>query len=316
MQWHQYLTITDQYRRAHPEFRGRPDPTDDEIDRVFNGIPDRVVRSAYQRRRLAETVWKDFGKPYCKIEPQMAWEMSNTCVDIPVQELPLCEVESIPSQSVWKMNSFVILFSDAVSSPCGIGSLLFQLMVSRKDGKYLALIHSNFQGKELSSPMHFSPTDKVESVLTKYMGRVEFLPLWRIAICTLFFLHDQHELVMPDLTKKEIVKYRKAKERGDEQRMQQLRQKAGNRNGYIIGRREIDLPVPKLTFTGTPDYQTGTGRELHHAHIRRGHLRRQRIGKRDENKHKLIFLPPTVVRPDLPLADTVKGYRIPDSALE
>ena len=80
--------------------------------------------------------------------------------------------------------------------------------------------------------------------------------------------------------------------------------------GWVIGR-EIDLPRPIVNRIGYPD--TGGGRELAYGHIRSGHMRLQPCGPQNSLR-RLIFVAPTIVRPDLELRQT-HGYRLHDKPL-
>lgn len=77
--------------------------------------------------------------------------------------------------------------------------------------------------------------------------------------------------------------------------------------GFAVGR-GIDLPYRSSTATTV---HVGDGRELEYGHIRSGHMRWQ--PKKDEAGEwvrELIFVAPTVVRPDLPLKPELTPRRI------
>lgn len=299
-QFYEYQTMTQLYSKLH-HLKSDHSST----RRALQLVKNEHERVIYLDVLEVEKFWEITGSTYCKISPKIAWEMCNTNVDIPATEIPVMS----NGYSI-----FAMLFASQQECICDVETALVAIGLTPEHEVTVRLF--THRGKGINSQLKHTgfsmlPGSKIETAFLEH-SNIEYLPIFRIAICTAFFLADQHEVVMPDLTRKEIIKYRKAKDRGDQQQMQRLKQKAANRNGYVIGSREIDLPAPRVTYVGTADHQTGTGRELQHAHIRRGHMRHQPVGKREEKKRKLIWLPPTVVRPDLPMNSNGQGYRIPD----
>ena len=134
--------------------------------------------------------------------------------------------------------------------------------------------------------------------------------LMRIAVCTMFFGVENHELVMPDIHREVLTIKGKGKRKRITEQMRIDRELAKCK-GWKVGS-EIDLPRPLIRREGYSGNE-GTGKELEHGHIRSGHMRMQPCGKGNKDR-KLIFLPPTVVRPDLPMR-TTRGYRIQDKLL-
>lgn len=132
----------------------------------------------------------------------------------------------------------------------------------------------------------------------------------KVVIAVAMFGIDSHDMVMPDVPQETIVIKGKTK---NQRLTSQLR---ANRalaecHGWKVGS-EIDLPRPLVhRENGRP--HNPTGRELEYGHIRSGHMKMQPCGKRNEDR-KLIFVAPTVVRPDLPIR-TRHGYRIQDKLL-
>jgi hypothetical protein len=71
------------------------------------------------------------------------------------------------------------------------------------------------------------------------------------------------------------------------------------RKGYVVGQ---DILLPKSYRSIRNPFLAGEGNRLTHGHIRCGHLRWQPHGPRgNPSSYELIFIAPTVVRPDLPL---------------
>jgi hypothetical protein len=82
---------------------------------------------------------------------------------------------------------------------------------------------------------------------------------------------------------------------------------SGQPIGYEVGR-HIDLPYRSSNTTGVT---LGDGRQLEFGHIRSGHMRWQpRKDDAREWTRELIFVAPTVVRPDLPLKPTLTPRRV------
>jgi len=138
------------------------------------------------------------------------------------------------------------------------------------------------------------PEDLVRSIL-------------KLAVATCFFGVDRHEVVLPDLTRRQIERAaRKAPAAGEISTLKAAKDEGVKEGKWTIGR-ELSLPRPLITtVAGTGD---GGRREVSHAFMRRGFMRYQACGK-GWQEHKLIFVPPTVCRSDLGLPKGQKGYRI------
>lgn len=131
--------------------------------------------------------------------------------------------------------------------------------------------------------------------------------LVRIAVGVCFFGVDKHELILPDLPRRVIERYqRERREPSTSEAEKILRQaKEAGLFGFKVGS-EIDLPTARINHHPAPS--TAEHRELTAGHVRRGHLRRQACGA-EHKEHRIIFVAPHLVRPDLPLQST-HGYRI------
>ncbi len=127
----------------------------------------------------------------------------------------------------------------------------------------------------------------------------------RAVLCTTMFGIARHELVMPDIPIPVINATRRGRIGKQLEEHRRLKQKF---RGWLVGS-EISLPQPLVVYNR--DCRTGAGQELKYGHIRSGHLRMQPCGPGGKER-KLIFVPPTVVRPDLPVR-TTHGYRIGDA---
>lgn len=130
--------------------------------------------------------------------------------------------------------------------------------------------------------------------------------IFRLCVGVALFGIERHELILPDLPR-EVIDKRGRKSKRQKVMAKERRERDEKKcNGWLVGS-EIDLPRPLVK---RDQCREGTGTELQYGHIRSGHMRYQPCGPGNKDR-KLIFLPPTVVRPDLPIRQ-MHGYRIKD----
>ena len=94
---------------------------------------------------------------------------------------------------------------------------------------------------------------------------------------------------------------------GDEEIRRRLANKARRRgkNGWTIGR-ELQVAVNRSASEPAGEKRG----PLTHQHLRRRHFRMQRHGP-GWKESRMIFIPPTAIRPDLPLPENYKKrYRV------
>lgn len=139
--------------------------------------------------------------------------------------------------------------------------------------------------------------------------------IMRIAVGVAFFGMDRHEVILPEVPRRIVDASLRARMTGNQRELDQATQEAREaleaaRRDRVFGWKvgsEIDLPTATIRH-GDSIAGAGEGQRLTAGHVRRGHMRMQPHGpKRAERK--LIFVPPTVVRSDLPLQST-HGYRV------
>jgi len=120
-----------------------------------------------------------------------------------------------------------------------------------------------------------------------------------LAACTCFFVTNQHEVIRPDIPRKETVAYEWALKTGDRVTVAKLEQKAReDRPVAMTLGRAIDLPRP---LAATQTHASGGGTHiLHWSHSRSAHARWQPVGPRKDPSYELRFIAPVIVRPDLP----------------
>jgi hypothetical protein len=296
----------------------------------------------------AEMEWFKMGCPYYKIWPSMAHALSNISIEIDSKYLCL----PFPSYEICLPKNPI--FQETPDSP-GVCSILvhkedylgtmargvgFEKIandiheIGLKDGRdWSLMIHYQLDadldkdwrgwyfrmGMKDGIPIseQFKKFwEKSEHYNDGYEPSMEFCQkLLKLSIAVAFFGIHQHEMVMPDIPNRLIERYHNAIAKKDESEAKKLLEKAKKMGhfGWRCGS-EIDLPQPLVKHI--TDEKTGqTRRELTFGHIRSGHLRLQPVGKRENPDYELRFIPPTTVRPDLPLRD-MRGFRLRDNILK
>jgi len=135
----------------------------------------------------------------------------------------------------------------------------------------------------------------------------DYKKILSVVIGVMMFGIHNHELVMPDI-KTPVIEGRGKKKKVLQEQAE--RAAAKECNGWLVGS-EIDLPQPEVV--GSTCVHPGTGTPLKFGHVRSGHMKMQPCGPKNQDR-KLIFVDPTVVRPDLPVRKS-HGYRIKDSLI-
>ncbi len=145
-------------------------------------------------------------------------------------------------------------------------------------------------------------SDTKHDISGNILSSEEYKWLRKVVAGVCMFAIGKHELVLPDV--KQPVIHAKPRGKKKQKAMEQLVRDKSDPKGWLVGS-EIDLPRPLLIGEA---YRTGNGDELTFGHVRSGHMRMQPCGPKSQDR-KLIFVPPTIVRPDLPIRQT-HGYRI------
>lgn len=96
------------------------------------------------------------------------------------------------------------------------------------------------------------------------------------------------------------------------ERRREQRELGAERKVFDVGRALVlPKPLEGPRSEVDPNLPEDQRRHLSHGHVRSGHLRWQRYGSRqEEGRYELIFVPPTVVRPDLPLKPRATPHEI------
>ena len=269
---------------------------------------------------IPDSLWHHIGRPYYKVWPSMMDALANTKLDIPVESF------------YEPYSSFVVMLPRPIPT---LGKTIQFFVIRREFMPEIGMETADGNGEEMEFLMQLNGVHPkkgltccmasgVRGKTMQYgVDQINKLPLGKgdddaggvesrqiafsIAIAVAFFGTDNHEVVMPDLERTIIDK-------GFRPKLRKLKQEEADRRhareivkckGWLVGS-EIDLPRPEVINRG--ESALGSGAELTAGHVRSGHLRMQPCGK-DNKDRKLIFVPPTVVRPDLPFRQS-HGYRI------
>lgn len=275
--------------------------------------------------RAAEWNWVHAGRPYYKLWPGMAEALCHTRLDIDSKAF-------FPPY-----RSFSVMLAKGNTAETLNETLLVQAksgdelrsgnnpeVVKELERKYGARvlwevsIYANQCAGYDNFPIHLVQGEKIEDAvqrLSEILAREDpggYIPRsFSLAIAVAFFGVDNHEVVCPDI-KKQIIDCKcrpKLRKMREENAMKKHAREVAKCKGWLVGS-EIDLPRPEVINHG--DVRHGAGTELTAGHIRSGHMRMQPCGLGLKDR-KLIFVPPTVVRPDLPFRQT-HGYRIKGNA--
>jgi hypothetical protein len=258
---------------------------------------------------LVEHDWAKEGMPYCKVYPRMC----QLLADVDLSQIPADQFE-MPFKA----------FEICLPFPLWPGSMILERdhceLVKRdpetgseqkiRDAKLFHLL-VHFGDKQGcfrmidDGPTLQSAIDRMfNESKTDGESREFICRCWRIAISTALFMTNKHQLVLPDLEPR-LIRNRPHTGKG---RKSHFRHHSAS---LTLGR-EIELPTPIRSDDPT---DLGTGHELSHSHSRRAHLRYQAFGEGRKDR-KLIFVMPTIVRPDLPPSLHRRGYFIPDRSIK
>lgn len=274
-----------------------------------------------------ELKWYQFGKPYFKIWPKMSYMLGEVKIDIdgkflhlpfPTYEIrlpknvPFREYDGAPTLCALLVSeepndekrpdrdwTLAVQYQFDVDLANDYMGWFFRMPI--KSGLNIeGEIHKTYSGKSPKYEEGYTPSEA-------FCGAIV-----RLAISAAFFGVNQHEMILPDLPRKIETRYHNATREKNESEAKKMLDKAKRLGhfGWRIGS-EIDLPSPLIRHV-SKEQSEFSSYELQFGHIRRCHMRLQQYGKEGEEKrHELIFIPPTVVRPDLPMRDT-RGFRIKD----
>ena len=301
---------------------------------------------------VSENEWSFYGRPYYKVWPGIVDALCRTNLNFDSSHLrlpyPVFEVCIGGHRRFGTRGTVIVSFGDYKETPSeseikslGIGevkkSLLLQL---RNRAEEARSTEERKRGKDLIGKLRFiyrMPEDgdyqKTETIVgiyknstieddlefnnslprpelpvgQRYLSKDEEHNLAKVVIGVAMFGVHNHEMVLPDIETPVIVGRGKKKAALEHQA---IRKEIKECKGWLVGS-EIDLPQPEIV--GSTNERPGCGTPLKFGHIRSGHMRMQPCGPQGKDR-KLIFVEPTVVRPDLAVRQS-HGYRIKDTLL-
>jgi len=315
--------------RTSYEFLGKPGESEQDFYRDYlDGL--RSFQSPQHFRASVNTTscertWVEDGKPYYKVWPNMCDAMLQTSINIDAAHLKApfrtfavlppngADVGSSALFALFRPGEENVVVDKAAKLDPPDAYLLMMRYYSQDEGKKAGetlLLHLHY-GRTIDEALRKSLAAKSVDNFTKMPtgGEPIASAMMRVAICVMFFATENHEVIMPDIKREHITIKGRGKGAKVARKLAEKRELAKCK-GWKVGS-EIDLPRPLVTRLKACRH--GAGQELQYGHIRSGHMRMQPCGRNNQDR-KLIFVAPTVVRPDLPVR-TTHGYRIPDRIL-
>lgn len=229
------------------------------------------------------------GRSYCKVFPSMVQLLRLSTLDVPCSVL-----DSHPRVFEIRMKAEGIIWR---------GSNIRSLLVGLLGGSLLAVARPGMDSRLRYVCNIPFVAETLEDSAVATIGKFteeEDGQFIRLACAVSCFVAGRHDLVAPDIEPPHLITKRRQHVRGAGIATKPL---------YCSLGREITLPTPIREYVASQP--SGSAHILTNAHLRRGHLRMQAVGPREQNQRKLIWVMPTIVRPDLP-EGPARNYRIPD----
>ena len=255
----------------------------------------------------SELHWHRMGRPYYKLWPGICDQLCRTAMnfDSKYLQLPFLAYTVLLPIGYFSTDAMLVTMTNRLDDEREYRRLTVSFGNSGFGDHFLVL--NLFEGETIEKALTLLDR-KNEDIRTRCendISKQESDQLYPLAIATAMFGIDQHELVAPDTDREVLMrKYPKGRSKAAERVARELREKYLSKiTSFRVGS-EIDLPRPDVIRVGSPEDK---GSELTQGHMRSGHMKMQPCGPKNQDR-KLIFVAPTVVRPDLPMA--TKGYRI------
>lgn len=322
MQFYNWRTDYDGYRAWSERNKQKPKT----LRSFYEERLEQFIRYKMPPWRLnAETAWIPAGRPYYNIHPKLVSKLTRinlekipaNLIELP-NRLPAVNIrfaQQHPELTIHEGLHTANMLNQSQEVPAGsfAHSLLFADM--RADGVdqvYFIIdfdIYQQFAGYDHKQPcygvfpLHLdgnkSVAEAVEETARSSIGSgPDYVAVaancLRLAITIGFMANSSSELIEPDV----LSKLRNDFDLGDEGRRNMIVEKSRRKGkiGWNVGN--------DLMFLGHQPVRGGhsseqTGRELDWAHIREGHPRAVRYGPKHQLV-KIMWIRPTVVRPDLP----------------
>lgn len=294
----------------------------------------------FRLTHIAECRYIENGRPYYKIWPHIAEELTRTNLQINYKylhfpyncfEVRLPRSEFLPLFSKYQALLVMHIKPDDIDipvHPIPNDKAFDSIRKNNYEVLYLFWIENHQHHRtqfilgqentledslEVHNLAHTQYEDEIKEKYPHILTRFALDDLLRIIFGISMFAIGKHELVLPDvqtpiIDKSQFGRGKKAKEK-IKALERQLKQKQQNNKGWLVGS-EIDLPYPEYVGAYQKKETGEEKRELQFGHVRTGHMRRQPCGKGNKER-KLIYIPPHPCRPDLPMR--THGYRIQDN---
>lgn len=246
---------------------------------------------------LAEATLYASGQPVFKVYPAMVNALLATNIDIEMKHfrLPFMGIELRLPVGFVRENASSPFLRSIILGECfdDVGNRGIRFMMDFDCPGNIPLV----AGIIIRVYEDRSILESFSSLLTSNHVREGYWPseefftsLIKLAVGVVFLAIGAHKTVCEDKPNvAERLREEKLVKRNGENARPKLR--------FSVGK---DIKLPREIHDETRDSSL-TGRELKYGHIRCGHLRRQPTGSRTAPVYKIIFIPPTVVRADLPL---------------
>ena len=315
MNFSEYLTVYDERKRQSGTTVSAEEFYPMCVRRCDRRAPSRRAYGLWKTQMDAEVVWIRDRRPYVKIYPTYLDSFRNARLDVPMCYLkPPLEVFAIqlPAYSRDGLKSLLVREA-ARGDAMGIISITALRMYQGNIERDINIMYPDPTEQDktfeqcLDENPIFTETGTPESILRAH-GCIREAS--RIALSAILLLNGGNRMVsdgstpiQPDVLTDDLDRF----VNGDKATRERLANRARRRgkNGWTIGR---EVPLPRNRTPYEPSgYMRGP---LSYQGFRCGHFRMQACGRRWQDS-RLIFVPPTIVRPDLPLPPQYRqAYRV------
>lgn len=257
---------------------------------------------------LLEELWLSGGSPYYNVHPLIVPHLCNVNLD----DIPLSLLEMPDDMAVLNVRFAGSNPEFTFTEKTKMGDVprrhqVFEegaavtnmLMVKRQAKFEFFLTTDQSWGPEAEQKMGFVaglPIVEGESIAWSLGQQPNRVIENAVKLCVVlgFLRNSNQKLITPDVLSKDRRRY----ETATPEQQQTIEAKARRRGkvGWNVGNDIMFLPDSPTPNGSTPQVQ---GRELSHAHIRKGHFHAVRYGP-GRTKVKLMWFRPTTVRPDKP----------------
>lgn len=266
-------------------------------------VPGVGVPAVEFNRLFSELTWYRAGRPFYRISNDVLPLFTEISLDIPCEMLAVpypaftlqLEIDNPLRGSHARQVKSLLVHSS--QDDRGVPCINLWVDLGEKDKivpevPTLNYVHCELHaGTSVQSQVHALPIGVGGSDLAE--GHLDEV-LMRLAISVSFLATSSDKLIRPDVLSKDLAKWLEAARKDNTEQMNVIAERAFRRKGrgYVVSlerERQLLHAMSKGQSTGEV-----SGRELQHSHMRAGHFRHfSKTGK-------VVFIRPTIVRPDLP----------------